>query len=342
MDKKVALMRKLSPHQYVNGRTGKIETEEFYADRMIHFLYSHVRERAPILFNMVISPRFSSFIGFLHFDCALQLPLSNGEKYFDRLGIKKAEIYELPKKVTVKNLFERKICYWDCRPMTDDPDVIVSPADAKAFVGSLNEKSAFFLKEKFFHWKELLGDNQVDYHDLFRHGDYAVFRLTPDKYHYNHFPVSGCIDDFYVIEGHCHSCNPIAPILTVTPYSKNRRTVTIINTDVEGGTQIGKVAMIEITALMIGAVEQRYSEQRYDNPKPLEKGLFVKKGQPKSLYKPGSSVDVIFFQKDTITFKAALLNQQQNHSVENRYALLMDHPLVETDVVLRESIARKN
>jgi phosphatidylserine decarboxylase len=42
----------------------------------------------------------------------------------------------------------------------------------------------------------------------------------------------------------------------VRPYSKNKRVVTIIDTDVEGGTGIGLVAMIEVVALMIGDIVQ--------------------------------------------------------------------------------------
>ena len=49
----------------------------------------------------------------------------------------------------------------------------------------------------------------------------------------------------------------------VTPYSKNRRHVTLIDTDVPGGSQVGMVAMVEVTALMIGDIVQCYSDEKY-------------------------------------------------------------------------------
>jgi hypothetical protein len=74
-----------------------------------------------------------------------------------------------------------------------------------------------------------------------------------------------------------------------TPFSKNRRYVAVIDTDVPGGTGVGLAAMIEVVALVIGDVVQAYSEERYDTPRPLHRGMFLRKGTPKSLYRPGSS-----------------------------------------------------
>ena len=152
----------------------------------------------------------------------------------------------------------------------------------------------------------------------FQDGDFAIFRLTPDEYHYNHAPVSGVVVDCYEVDGTYHSCNPGPIISVVTPYSKNKRVVTVIDTDVPGGTQAGLVAMIEIVALMIGAIDQRYSERFYDNPQKMEAGLFVKKGQPKSLYRPGSSTDVLLFQRGRVDFCQDLrLNQLRRDAVSS-------------------------
>src|SRR5690606_29907697 len=121
--------------------------------------------------------------------------------------------------------------------------------------------------------------------EAFSGGDFAVFRLTPDKYHYNHAPVAGRVVDAYAVDGRYHSCNPGAVVQLVTPYSKNKRFVTVIDTDVEGGTGVGLVAMVEIVALMIGEIVQCYSDERYDAPRPVEPGLFLRRGAPKSLYR---------------------------------------------------------
>ena len=114
-----------------------------------------------------------------------------------------------------------------------------------------------------------------------------MFRLTLDKYHYNHAPVAGVVKDFFVLDGACHACNPSAVVAVVTPYSKNRRHVTLIDTDVPGGSQVGMVAMVEVAALMIGDIVQCYSDEKYASPKPMTRGLFLRRGAPKSRYRPG-------------------------------------------------------
>src|SRR5262249_9083737 len=126
-----------------------------------------------------------------------------------------------------------------------------------------------------------------------------------------------------------------------TPFSKNRRVVTVIDTDVRGGTGVGLVAMIEIVALMIGSIEQAYSAHRYDAPQPVVPGLFVERGQPKSLYRPGSSTDVLLFQRGRARFADDLVANASRDDVESRYSAAFLRPLVETDVRVREPVARR-
>ncbi|MBZ0253095.1 MAG: phosphatidylserine decarboxylase, partial [Candidatus Methylomirabilis sp.] len=224
------------------------------------------------------------------------------------------------------------------RPMVEEPGVVASPADARALVGSLSEASALFLKEKFFSLDELLGGRE--WAKRFKGGDFAVFRLTPDKYHYNHVPASGVVAAIYEADGAYHACNPAAAVAEATPLSKNRRIVTVIDTDAPGGDRVGLVAMIEVVALMIGDVRQTYSEDRYEAPRPVAPGMFLRKGAPKSLYRPGSSTDVLLFEPGRARFWPDLV---RNLSVraESRFSLGFGRPLVETDVAVRSPIAHR-
>lgn len=224
--------------------------------------------------------------------------------------------------------------------MEDDPAAVVSPADARALVGSCSETSSLFVKQKFFRYEELLGGGTSPWLEAFRGGDFAVFRLTPDKYHWNHTPVAGVVRDHYAISGAYHACNPAAVVVEVTPYDKNQRVVTIIDTDVPGGTGVGLVAMVEVVALMIGDIVQAYCETRYATPQPLEPGRFLKKGQPKSLYRPGSSTDVLLFQPGRVAFAQDLLANRQRPGVQSRFSLGFQTPLVETELSVRSTIGR--
>jgi phosphatidylserine decarboxylase len=220
-------------------------------------------------------------------------------------------------------------------------DRIVAPADARMIAGSFDRQEALFLKEKFFSFHELIGQDKARWAEAFTGGDFAIFRLTPDKYHYNHVPVGGRVEEIYTIDGSCHSCNPGAVVAMVTPFSKNRRVVTVMDTDVPGGTGMGWVAMIEIVAMMIGDIAQCYSTHAYDDPLAVSAGMFLERGCPKSLYRPGSSVDVLIFQKGRMAFSADILANMRRRDVSSRYTMHFQSPLVETDVKVRSEIGRK-
>lgn len=335
-------MKTIPPHQYIQRDTARIRTEHLFNDRLVNAVYSDDRERGSTLFRALTSARMSSLLGFLTYDSPLGARLSGAGKFSRKLGIDLSECVDSPEALdTPRKLFERKIRYWECRPMNEDPSAAVSPADAKMLVGSFSRTSRIFLKEKFFSFKDLLGEDKIRWREAFSDGDFAVFRLTPDKYHYNHLPVSGKAVDIYDIPGAYCPCNPGAVMALAAPYSKNRRVVTVIDTDVDGGTGVGLVAMIEVVALMIGDIVQCYSERKYEDPKPVAAGMFLKKGQPKSLYRPGSSTDVLIFQKGRVEFSFDIVMNMFHPGARSRFSEGFGRPLVETEVALRSEIGRK-
>jgi phosphatidylserine decarboxylase len=328
------------PHQYIERRTGEVKTEQLFSDSLVQWLYSSVRENAPALFRLVLNARASSVLGFLNYDLPLGSSFSGAMRFLRESGVNVEEFVESPASLnTMRKLFERQIRYWDCRPLPPEENAVVSPADARALVGSFHEASSLLLKGKFFDLEELLGHGKHDWLAAFADGAYAIFRLTPDKYHYNHTPVAGLVKDFYEVRGQYHACNPSAVVAEITPFSKNTRTITVIDTDVENGTGVGLVAMIEVTALMIGEVRQAYSRLRYDEPQAIAPGMFVERGCPKSLYRPGSSTDVLLFQPGRIVFDADLVGNLSRRDAQSRFSIGFERALVETDVAVRSRIA---
>lgn len=329
-------------HAYIKRSNSKVLQEEFLADSAIDFIYSTVREKSPWLFNALTGSAVTSILSFVNYDLALNCRLSGAARFIRKTGLVNGEcLLPLSEMDTPRKIFERRIAYWQCRPMDTDPASIVSPSDARMFVGSLSETSMLFLKGKFFDFEELAGPDRRDLHARLAGGDFAVFRLTPEKYHHNHAPVSGIVTDIFWVSGSYHSCNPSAAIEVATPLSKNRRVVTVIDTDVPGGSCVGTVLMVEIVALMIGDIVQCYSETRYDDPSTVVPGLFVKKGQPKSLFRPGSSTVVLFFERDRITFSEDLVKNQLRSDIDNRFSPWLEKPLVETEVEVRSTIAER-
>jgi phosphatidylserine decarboxylase len=328
-------------HQYIDRENRRVCNEKFYGDRAVKLLYSNVREYAPFLFRALTSARISRLLSFVNYELFL------GEKLFGHMDFLKARNIHLHECVddpdilnTLKKIFERKIRYWECRPMPGDHDVIVSPADSRMIVGSFCEDSLLCVKGKFFDYEEMFGRDKKKWLKAFQNGDFAVFRLPPDKYHYNHTPVAGRIVDFYHMQGRYHSCNPNAVLSMATPYSKNRRIVTIIDTDVDGGTGTGLVAMIEVVAMMIGDVVQCYSEEGYESPIPIGTGMFVKRGCPKSLYRPGSSTDVLIFQQGRMRFSDDIVMNMFHQRAESILCRGFGIPLIETEVKVRSGIGK--
>lgn len=327
-------------HHYVERESGAICRERLYADAAVRFLYSGVRENAPAFFRAMVSARGSGLLGYLNYETVLgrRVSLKNGR--MQPVDVACHECLESPDRLdTVKKVFERKIRYWECRPMPDDPRIIVSPSDSRVLLGSFCETSSLFLKNKFFDYEELLGCDKREWLNIFLHGNFAVFRLTPEKYHYNHTPVAGKVVDVYEIDGAYHACNPGAVVTMVTPYSKNKRVVTVFDTDVPGGSGAGMVAMLEIVALMIGKITQCYSEEKYDVPQALCPGMFLRKGFPKSLYHPGSSTTVLIFQKGRVRFAEDLMRNMYRQDVESRFSKGFGIPLAETDLKVRSLLA---
>ncbi len=329
------------PHQYIERKTGAIRTERLFGDPVVTQLYHRIREQAPVLFRMLTSARISSLLGFWVFDRPRAIPMK-GLPLLQRCNIDPSECY-MPVSFydNYRKVFERQIRYWNCRPMPNDTDAVVAPADARVLIGSLLKNSSLFLKEKLFDFDELIG-RQNTYLHRFSGGSYAVFRLTPEKYHYTHLPVSGIVVSTTEIDGAYHCCNPTVTIALASPLSKNRRTVTIIDTDVEHGSGVGLVAIIEIVALMIGDLKHCYSTRRYDNPRPLATGAFAVRGCPKSLFRPGSSTVVLLFEPDRISFSGDLRRNCRRFGVSSRFKLALGENAVETEVMVRSQIARKN
>ena len=325
-------------HQYVDRKSGRLETERLYRDRLVMFFYGQVRESMPAVFRMLTSRTSTRLLGYLNYDTHWGSGACRRFMHDNRIDL--GECLDDPATFrTARQVFERKIRYRDTRPLSGDAHAVLSPADSRVLVGSLCESAPLFIKGKLFDFDELLGHDKHVWLDAFADGDYAIFRLTPEKYHYNHTPVSGRVLDCYEVDGSYHSCNPGVTIRIAAHYSKNRRVVTIIDTDVPGGTQVGIVAMIEIVALMIGEIVQCYSAEQYDDPQPMMPGMFLERGCPKSLFRPGSSTTVLMFEKARVRFSPDLIANQARPDAHSRYSFVFGRPRVETDVRVRSPIA---
>jgi phosphatidylserine decarboxylase len=324
-------------HQYVERETSAVRTEKLFGDRFVRWAYQAPWEDAAWLCRVLSSERMCQVLGVLNYDLPFVTRVSI-DRFVRSLRIDLSECVEPAAAVrTQRKLFERKIRYWETRPMAREAGAIVSPCDARLLLWSLRETDSLYVKRKIFTVEELLGAEKTHWHRAFAGGDVVICRLTPEKYHYNHAPADGMVADFYEVEGRFHSCNPSA-VIVASSHTKNSRIVTILDTDVPGGSGIGLIAMVEIVALMIGRIDQCYSEAGYADPRPVEPGMFLRKGQPKSVYRPGSSTTVLLVQPNRLRFCEDLLRNAARVDVRSRFSHGFGRPLVETDVKARSTI----
>jgi phosphatidylserine decarboxylase len=331
----------LTRHQYIDRASGHVQNERPFGDGIVNYLYASNREDPALIYRLLGSPWVSGLLSWVNYDFPFGESISGVQRFLRDNFIDLSECVAGPQDlVSARKIFERQIRYWERRPITGQESAVVCPADARILFGSLQETSSLFLKDKFFTYEELLGDRS-EWLEAFRGGDYAVCRLTPEKYHYNHTPIAGIVRDMYPCDGQFHSCNPGAVLTLATPYSKNKRVITVIDTDVTNGTGVGLVAMVEVVALMIGDIVQCYSRQRYEDPEPVSPRMFLEKGCPKSLFRPGSSTTVLLFQKNRIEFSGDLIRNLNRSDIESRYSRGLGRPLVETDVKVRSTIGHR-
>jgi phosphatidylserine decarboxylase len=327
-------------HQYIDRRTRRVCTERLLGDRIVKALYGDALERPQWLCELASSARLCESLAYLNYDNLIGARALGTLKFMRECGVDFSEcLVDYAEFDTPRKVFERQIRYWECRPMPDDESAIVSPADSRALLGCLRHTSSLFIKDKFFDFEELMGEDRSEWLKAFAGGDYAIFRLTPEKYHYTHVPAAGEVVDRYEVAGRYYSCNPAALVSLVTPQSKNKRVVTILQTDVPGGAGVGLIAMIEVVALMVGQIVECYSEAQYASPQSINRGMHLKRGQPKSLFRPGSSTVILLFQLGRTRFADDLLRNQRRLGISSRYSEGLGQTLVETDVRVRSLVA---
>jgi len=111
----------------------------------------------------------SSLLGWINYDFPLGQNLSGIRRFLRRSAIDLSECLDQPEALnTARKIFERQIRYWQCRPMTQDVEAVVCPADSRVIIGSLSDDSSLFLKGKFFDYEELLGHEKDQWLQQFR------------------------------------------------------------------------------------------------------------------------------------------------------------------------------
>lgn len=183
---------------------------------------------------------------------------------------------------TFNEFFVRKLKP-ESRPINENPDVIVSPADGKVMAfNEFQRMDTFFAKGQEFSLDDFLQSPSL--REKYNNGALMIIRLAPVDYHRFHFPADGRISASKLIDGSYYSVSPYAVKGRMKIYWENKREYSVLRTETAGD-----IVMCEVGATMVGSIIQSYTPE-----------TDVKKGQEKGMFKFGGSTIILLFEKGKV------------------------------------------
>lgn len=131
------------------------------------------------------------------------------------------------------------------RPISEDPTIIISPADGVlSEFGNIENGTLIQAKGKTFTSESLIASSSQTAFTKF-----ATIYLSPKDYHRVHMPIDGKLTKMVYIPGKLYSVNKLTTSKIDNLFAKNERLVCYFD------TQIGEVAVIFVGALLVAGIE---------------------------------------------------------------------------------------
>ncbi len=275
-----------TPIQFLNRYSGKIEHEAIYGEKYLRWAY-----QSPLgsfcRWAFLTRPFFSKWYGWR----------MNQEKSRDKIAPfieeYKMDSSEWVKKVhefqSFNDFFIRQLKP-EVRPICTDPSALIFPADARHMAfPDLSKTDQVFIKGQRFNIRALINDNNLS--KSYLNGSLLLSRLCPTDYHRFHFCANGQASQARLIPGRLSSVNPIALRDNLGIFWKNKRMLTILETEA-----FGRILCFEIGATCVGSIIQRFHSQQR-----------VAKGEEKGHFLFGGSSTLLLFEAHRVQFSKDLL-----------------------------------
>lgn len=182
------------------------------------------------------------------------------------------------------------------RPICDQPNSIVSPADgAISQLGDISHGRVFQAKGQDYSLIELLGGDAT-LAAPFMGGKFATVYLSPKDYHRVHMPLGGTLKTMVHVPGDLFSVNTATANQVPRLFARNERVVAIFD------TEAGPMAVVLVGAMIVASIETVWAglvtpvkrairTTDYSNP-PAP--LTLAKGAEMGRFKLGSTAIVVF------------------------------------------------
>ncbi len=261
-----------------NLQTGKLEKEKIFGQKKMDLLYGSWFGHQ--LTNIFISqPLFSKFYGYLQ-----KRKKSSGDidSFIKKYNIDTSEL-EKPVKMyrNFNEFFIRKLKP-EARPINQDHNILISPADSRLLAYQLKSGVVLPVKGRYFSVIEVISEKKLA--KEFDNGICLVFRLAPSDYHRFCYIDDGQQDPVTFVRGRLHSVSPLSLNRGIRVFPTNFRNYCVMHTN-----NFMDIIQIEVGALTVGKIVQN---------NPL--GHNFKRGEEKGYFEFGGSTIILFIKSDIV------------------------------------------
>jgi phosphatidylserine decarboxylase len=265
---------------------GKLEREDIIAEKWMRFIYENPVGRATLLFlvtRKAVSRLYGSYCRTKH--SAKSIPNFIRDNKIDMTGCK--ESYD-----SFEEFFTRTK---NDVSFPNNSRILGSPCEglASVYTNIVPEKS-FLFKGNSFSLADLFQSELIA--ESYRGGCMLSLRLTPANYHWMHFFDDGIVTKAKAIDGALYSVSPIALGKVTRLYCRNKRALIHFTSE-----NFGNVTLVEIGATFVGSIKHCFEANQQ-----------ILRGQQASYFKPGGSLVLLFFMKDTFIPNQALLENTKS------------------------------
>ena len=276
--------------EYFNRYTGKVETEQIYGENFLRWVYNNPLGKFS-LEGLVKRAAFSKWYG------GRMEAAGSRERvlpFIEKYGLNATEFADSPDSYKTFNEFFYRKLKSGARPIVQDSDAAVFPADGRHLgFQNIDQAEGFFVKGAKFTLEKLCASRELA--KRYAGGAIVLSRLCPVDYHRYHFPVSGTPSKPTLINGALYSVNPLALRKNINFLTENKRAYTEIDS-----SDFGKVLMFEVGATCVGSFEYTFSP-----------GVPMQKGSEKGYFKFGGSETITLFEAGKITLAPDLVENSR-------------------------------
>ena len=164
-----------------------------------------------------------------------------------RVDMSQAEVSDVSEFETFNAFFTRALKP-EARPLTQDPNVILCPADgAISEIGAIEQNRILQAKGRYYTVAELLADES--YAGKFEGGSFATVYLSPRDYHRVHMPLEGRLVRTLYVPGKLFSVNRVTADSVPNLFARNERLVCLYD------TPAGSMAVVLVGAMIVAGIE---------------------------------------------------------------------------------------